>query len=189
MARFLSRALAGVTLLGALVPTAAIFAKDKIVIGEQNWTGAIAIQYILGNVITSRLDGDVSYLAGDLPVLFAAAAKGDGSVDVLTDIWLPNQSAAWARYVTGGTRSLVPNKQPYVGVQGFYIPGYIQDKYGVKSVYDLKRPEVAELFAPPGGANSCWSGRRVGSRPISVRSRPRTLASTATSSLSPPKPR
>lgn len=61
MARFLSRALAGVTLLGALVPTAAIFAKDKIVIGEQNWTGAIAIQYILGNVITSRLDGDVSY--------------------------------------------------------------------------------------------------------------------------------
>ncbi|WP_409285868.1 glycine betaine ABC transporter substrate-binding protein, partial [Pseudomonas protegens] len=81
---------AAALLLGLSVP---VLAKDKIVIGEQNWTGAIAIQNILGEVIKSRLDGEVSYLAGDVPVLFAAAAKGDGSVDVLTDIWLPNQSA------------------------------------------------------------------------------------------------
>ncbi|MHC6226173.1 ABC transporter substrate-binding protein [Pseudomonas sp. X10] len=154
MARFFSRPLVGAALLGALLTATTVFAKDKIVIGEQNWTGAIAIQHILGEVISSRLDGDVSYLAGDLPVLLAAASKGDGSVDVLTDIWLPNQSAAWNKYVTGGTRSLVPNKQPYVGVQGFYIPGYIQDKYGVKSVYDLQKPEVAKLFAPLGGGKS-----------------------------------
>ncbi len=142
---------AAALLLGLSLP---VLAKDKIVIGEQNWTGAIAIQNILGEVIKSRLDGDVSYLAGDVPVLFAAAAKGDGSVDVLTDIWLPNQSAAWAKYVTGGTRSLVPNKQPYLGVQGFYIPGYLQDKYGVKSVYDLQKPEVAKLFEPLGGGKA-----------------------------------
>ncbi|WP_047336512.1 glycine betaine ABC transporter substrate-binding protein [Pseudomonas protegens] len=142
---------AAALLLGLSLP---VLAKDKIVIGEQNWTGAIAIQNILGEVIKSRLDGEVSYLAGDVPVLFAAAAKGDGSVDVLTDIWLPNQSAAWAKYVTGGTRSLVPNKQPYLGVQGFYIPGYLQDKYGVKSVYDLQKPEVAKLFEPLGGGKA-----------------------------------
>lgn len=190
MTRFLSRGLAGFALLAALVPATASFAKDKIVIGEQNWTGAIAIQYILGDIISNRLDGDVSYLAGDLPVLFAAAAKGDGSVDVLTDIWLPNQSAAFAKYVNGGTRSLIPNKQPYVGVQGFYIPGYIQDRYNVKSVYDLKKPEVARLFAPLGGASpSYWSGRQAGSRPISVRSKPRITVSTATSSRSPRRPR
>ena len=111
---------------------------------DRGWTRetfafAIAIQNILGEVISSRLDGDVSYLAGDVAVLLSAASKGDGSVDVLTDIWLPNQSAAWAKYVTGGTRSLVPNKQPYLGVQGFYIPGYLQDKYGVKSVRKYNR--------------------------------------------------
>ncbi|MFK3799016.1 glycine betaine ABC transporter substrate-binding protein [Pseudomonas sp. NPDC088444] len=141
-------------LLAASLSVSCAFAKDKVVIGEQNWTGAIAIQHILGQIISTRLDGDVSYLAGDVPVLFAAAAKGDGSVDVLTDIWLPNQSAAWAKYVTGGTRSLVPNKQPYLGVQGFYIPGYIQDKYNVHSVYDLKKPEVAKLFEPLGGGEA-----------------------------------
>lgn len=154
MDTFFTRALGAAALIAALMPAASVMAKDKVVIGEQNWTGAIAIQHILGEVINTRLDGDVSYLAGDVPVLFSAAAKGDGSVDVLTDIWLPNQSAAWAKYVTGGTHSLVPNKHPYLGVQGFYIPGYIQDKYGVKSVYDLKKPEVAKLFEPLGGGKS-----------------------------------
>ncbi|MFP3548749.1 glycine betaine ABC transporter substrate-binding protein, partial [Rhizobium sp. SIMBA_035] len=56
---------AAALLLGLSLP---VLAKDKIVIGEQNWTGAIAIQNILGEVIKSRLDGEVSYLAGDVPV-------------------------------------------------------------------------------------------------------------------------
>ncbi|MDH2015221.1 ABC transporter substrate-binding protein, partial [Pseudomonas juntendi] len=116
------RKLGRVAVLAALILPTSVLAKEKIVIGEQNWTGAIAIQHILGELIQNRLDGDVSYLAGDVPVLFSAAAKGDGTVDVLTDIWLPNQSAAWAKYVTGGTRSLVPNTHPYAGEQGFYIP-------------------------------------------------------------------
>lgn len=146
--------LGAAVLLASLILPATVLAKDKIVIGEQNWTGAIAIQHILGEVIKTRLDGDVSYLAGDVPVLLSAAAKGDGTVDVLTDIWMPNQSAAWAKYVTGGTKSLVPNAQPYVGEQGFYIPGYLQDKYGVKSVYDLKKPEIAKLFEPLGGGKA-----------------------------------
>lgn len=154
MTKHLLRNLSTAAVLASLIVPASVMAKDKIVIGEQNWTGAIAIQHILGDVIKTRLDGDVSYLAGDVPVLFSAAAKGDGSVDVLTDIRLPNQSAAWAKYVTGGTRSLVPNAHPYTGEQGFYIPGYLQDKYGVKSIYDLKKPEVAKLFEPVGGGKA-----------------------------------
>ena len=154
MKTHLSRTVGAAALLASLILPATVLAKEKIVIGEQNWTGAIAIQNILAEVIKTRLDGDVSYLAGDVAVLFSAAAKGDGSVDVLTDIWLPNQSAAWNKYVTGGSRSLVPNVKPYAGEQGFYIPGYLQDKYGVKSIYDLKKPEVAKLFEPLGGGKA-----------------------------------
>lgn len=136
--------------LGTLAAPA--LAGDKVVIGEQNWTGAIAIQHILAEVIKTRLDGDVSFLAADLPILFASAGKNDGSVDVLPDIWLPNQATAWAKYVApGSAETLVPTKHPYVGVQGFYIPGYIQDEFGVKSVYDLAKPEIAAHFAAPGG--------------------------------------
>ncbi|AUT74235.1 MULTISPECIES: glycine betaine ABC transporter substrate-binding protein [Paraburkholderia] len=140
--------------LGLLFPALSATAKDKVVIGELNWPGAVAIEHVLGEVISTRLGGDVSYLAGDLPVLLAAAAKNDGAVDVVPDVWLPNESAPWAKYVSGGTRSLVPNVHPYVGVQGFYIPGYIQDKYGVKSVYDLRKPEIAKLFVPVGGGKA-----------------------------------
>lgn len=154
MNKSITRVMSVAALVATLLPVTSAVAREKIVIGEQNWTGAIAIQHILGEVIRTRLDGDVSYLAGDVAVLFAAAAKGDGAVDVLTDIWLPNQSAAWAKYVTGGSRSLIPNKQPYLGVQGFYIPGYIQDKYNVKSVYDLQKPGVAKLFEPLGGGQA-----------------------------------
>ncbi|MFT4182453.1 MAG: glycine betaine ABC transporter substrate-binding protein [Rhizobium sp.] len=132
--------------------SAPAFAGEKVVIGEQNWTGAIAIQHVLAEVIKTRLDGDVTFLAADLPVLFASAGKNDGSVDVLPDIWLPNQATAWAKYVgEGSAQTLVPTKHPYLGVQGFYIPGYIQDEHGVKSVDDLKKPEIAALFAAPGG--------------------------------------
>lgn len=65
----LSRRLGAAALLASLILSPTVFAKDKIVIGEQNWTGAIAIQHILGEVIESRLNGDVSYLAGDVPVV------------------------------------------------------------------------------------------------------------------------
>jgi glycine betaine/proline transport system substrate-binding protein len=127
-------------------------AADKVVIGELNWTGAVAIQHILAEVITTRLDGEVTFLAADLPVLFVSAGRNDGSVDVLPDIWMPNHATAWAKYVApGSAETLVPTKNPYAGVQGFYIPGYIQDEHGVKSVEDLKKPEVAALFSSIGG--------------------------------------
>ncbi|KQB53645.1 ABC transporter substrate-binding protein [Pseudomonas endophytica] len=149
MGKFKSSTTLAAAFLSALLTAGTASAKEHIVIGEQNWTGAVLIQHILGDVIKTRLDGDVSYLAGDVAVLFAAAAKDNGAVDVLADIWMPNQSAAWAKYVDGGAKNLVPNK-PYTGEQGFYIPGYLQDKYNVKTVYDLAKPEVAKLFAPVG---------------------------------------
>ncbi|MDR2113263.1 MAG: ABC transporter substrate-binding protein [Candidatus Accumulibacter sp.] len=127
-------------------------AADKVVIGEQNWTGAVAIQHVLAEVIRTRLDGDVSFLAADLPILWGSAGKNDGSVDVLCDVWLPNQAAGWARYVAkGSAETLIPTKNPYTGEQGFYIPGYIQDQHNVKSVYDLAKPEIAKLFSFQGG--------------------------------------
>lgn len=141
---------AGLTLAAVIAGPST--AAEKVVIGEQNWTGAIAIQHVLAEVIRTRLAGEVSFIAADLPVLFAGAAKNDGAVDVLPDIWLPNQATAWAKFVAaGGTETLVPNKAPYTAEQGFYIPGYIQDEHAVKSVDDLVKPDIAKLFAAPGG--------------------------------------
>jgi glycine betaine/proline transport system substrate-binding protein len=152
MKKTLLGAVLGVALLcssGAIAPAGA---AEKVVIGELNWQGAVIIQHILAEVIRTRFNGEVSFLAGDPAVLWAGLDKGDGSVDVYTDAWLPNQAPAWSKFVApGGRESVIANKHPYTGIQGLFIPGYIQDQYGVRSVEDLKRPEIAKLFAPPGG--------------------------------------
>ena len=51
-------------LMAALMIAGAVpvYAKDKVVIGEQSWTGAVAIQNIMKAVIEKYLDGEVSFL-------------------------------------------------------------------------------------------------------------------------------
>jgi ABC-type proline/glycine betaine transport system substrate-binding protein len=50
--------LALATLLTA-APSFEAEAKTKVVIGEQTWTGATAIQYVLKVILEKYLDGDV----------------------------------------------------------------------------------------------------------------------------------
>jgi glycine betaine/proline transport system substrate-binding protein len=126
-------------------------AKDQIVISELNWTGAVAIEHVLKEVMEQKLDADVSIVVSDYPVTFASMDKGDGGIDVITDLWMPNLANYWARYIAPGSKeSVLVNDKPYTGEQGLYIPGYIQDQYGVKSVEDLKKPEIAKLFDTEG---------------------------------------
>jgi glycine betaine/proline transport system substrate-binding protein len=127
-------------------------AADQIAIGEPPWTSAVVIGHILGHVIHDRLGYDVSYVTGNPASLLAAISKGDGTVDIEPEIWLPNASGLWAKYIgANSNKTVLVNDHPYIGEQGLYIPGYIQDEHGVRSVSDLTRPEVAALFAPPGG--------------------------------------
>jgi glycine betaine/proline transport system substrate-binding protein len=135
-------------------------AADEVVLGELSWDGSRAISYVLKEVIESRLGTEVRIVQAEPAVIFAAMDKGDGSIDVFTDLWMPNQAEKWAKYIAEGSReSVLVNDQPYTGVQGLFVPGYIQDKYGVKSVDDLADPEVAKLFDSDGdGMGEYWPG-------------------------------
>ena len=51
------------------------------------------------------------------------------------------------------------NDKPYAGSDGLYIPGFIQDKYGVKRVDQLSDPKIAKLFDRDGsGKGAYWPG-------------------------------
>jgi glycine betaine/proline transport system substrate-binding protein len=133
-------------------------AAERIVIGELNWTGAIAVENVLKVVLEDYLDAEVEIIPADAPVMFAAMDKGDGSLDVYPELWMPNQAAGWAKYVEERGTVLV-NDEPYTGEQGLFIPGYVQDEHGVKSVEDLKDPEIAKLFDTDGdGKGEYWPG-------------------------------
>ncbi|WP_036158696.1 glycine betaine ABC transporter substrate-binding protein [Marinomonas ushuaiensis] len=137
-----------------------VSAKETIVLGELNWDGAVAIEHVLKVVMEENFDVNVEIIAADQAAIWSAMDSGKGSIDVFPDIWTTLQDHAWAKFVAeGGTGSVKANKVPYLGENGFFIPGYIQDEYGVKSVSDLAKPEIAKLFDKDGdGVGEYWAG-------------------------------
>ena len=112
--------------------------QDQVVIGEQTWTGATAIQYVLKVILEKYLDADVGSIAAGEPVLWEAMDRGDGSVDVLPDVWSEHLPEQLNKYVVPGSReTVILNNKPYLGREGIYVPGYVQDQYGIKKVTDL----------------------------------------------------
>ena len=136
-----------------------VAAKETIVIGDVNWEASHVVSNVLKAVIESRLDADVKIVPADQAAIFASMDKGDGSIDVHPELWMPNQSDRWAKFIAPGSRETVLVNKPYIGSEGLYIPGYIQDKYGIKSVTQLADPKVAALFDMDGsGKGSFWPG-------------------------------
>lgn len=135
-------------------------AKETIVIGDVSWEASHAISNVLKLVIEQKLDADVKIIPADQAAIFAAMDKGDGSIDVHPDLWMPVQSDRWAKFIAPGSKeSVLVNDKPYAGSDGLYIPGFIQDKYGVKRVDQLSDPKIAKLFDRDGsGKGAYWPG-------------------------------
>ena len=137
-----------------------VYAKDKVVIGEQSWTGAIAIQNIMKAVIEKYLDGEVSFLLVAEEAMYPALDKGDGSIDVVPDLWSQHTTAMLNEYVLPGSKeSIRLNKTPYKGTEGIFVPGYVQDQHNIRKLADLAKPEVAKIFDTDGdGKGEYWAG-------------------------------
>jgi glycine betaine/proline transport system substrate-binding protein len=135
-------------------------ARETVVIGDVSWAASHAISNVLKVVIESKLDADVKIVPADQAAIFAAMDKGDGNIDVHPDLWMPNQADRWAKFIASGSKeSVLVNDKPYVGSEGVYIPGYIQDKYGVRKLEQLSDPKIAALFDIDGsGKGSYWPG-------------------------------
>lgn len=147
-------------LLAGICVAGSASAREAIVIGDVSWEGSHAISNVLKLVIEQKLDTDVKIIPADQAAIFAAMDKGDGSIDVLPDLWMPVQSDRWAKFIAPGSReSVLVNDKPYTGKYGLYIPGFIQDKYGVKRVDQLSDPKIAKLFDRDGsGKGAYWPG-------------------------------
>ena len=158
--RLLWMSLVGSLTTAIMLVSSATYAKERIVIADLNWTGAQAIQYVLKEVLENYLDAEVEFILADDVALMAALAKGDGTVDVYSDYWATQRPAHWEKYVKPGSEESVRvNKRKYVGTESLFIPGFIQDEYGVKSVQDLVDPEIAKLFDSDGdGKGEWWPG-------------------------------
>jgi glycine betaine/proline transport system substrate-binding protein len=154
------RIFAGLVAAMMIAMTPPAMAKDKVVIGEQSWTGAVAIQNIMKAVIEKYLDGEVSFLLVAEEAMYPALDKGDGSLDVVPDLWSQHTTAMLNEYVLPGSKeSIRLNKTPYKGTEGIFVPGYVQDQYNIRKLADLAKPEVAKIFDTDGdGKGEYWAG-------------------------------
>lgn len=148
---------AGTLAVGMAASTAT---AETIRMSGFTWPGAVVTQSVLTNVLESRLGHEVELVSVDIAAGMAAMCKGDGSIDVQVDFWMPNHQEKWNKYIAEGSQECVrAGGKPYVGVQGIFVPGYVQDEYGVKSVGDLANPEVAKLFdSDDDGKGEWWPG-------------------------------
>ncbi|MEM9970270.1 MAG: glycine betaine ABC transporter substrate-binding protein [Pseudomonadota bacterium] len=133
-------------------------AQEKIAISDLNWNGAKAIANVLKAVINGPMGSEADIVQGmnQAAVIMEGMDKGDGSVDIYTDLWMPNQQALWDEYVD--VRGSVATNQPYAGTSNIYVPTYMAEK-GITSIEDLNDPEVAAMFDTDGnGKGEYWAG-------------------------------
>ena len=139
------------------VAATGVSAQEKITLSDLSWNGAQAIGHVLSAIIEDEMGGDAEIVSGmnQAAVIMAGMDKGDGSIDVYTDLWMPNQQALWDEYIDGN-QTVLTNK-PYNGTSNIYVSTYMTDK--VKTIEDLNDPEIAAMFDTDGnGKGEYWAG-------------------------------
>lgn len=129
--------------------------ETTVAISDLNWTGAKAIAHVIKAVIEGPLDSEAKIIPGlaDFAIIAEGMDKGDGSVDVFTDSWLPNHQDIWEQF----DPKAIAHNEPYLGTQGTFVPRYMADR--VRSFDDLADPEIAALFDKDGnGKGEYWPG-------------------------------
>lgn len=148
----------GLAAAALLASTIMADAKDKVVIGKLDWPGSTAIEEVLSQVMTTYLDADVQTISAAQEALYEALAKGDGSADIVADMWTDHLPSQMAKYVKGDG-SIILNDTPYLGTEGIFVPTFVVEKYGIKNLEDLAKPENAKLFDSDGnGKGEIWAG-------------------------------
>ena len=148
----------GATALSAMAFGATMAsAQEKVMLSDLSWNGASAIGHVLKAIITGPMGSEAEIVEGmnQQAVIYAGMDKGDGSIDVHTDMWMPNWQSAWDQYVVDN--QTVATNQPYKGTSNIYVPSYMADK--VRSIEDLRNPEIAAMFDTDGnGKGEYWAG-------------------------------
>ncbi|WP_136440697.1 glycine betaine ABC transporter substrate-binding protein [Pacificoceanicola onchidii] len=151
------RTLSKAAAIALLASTGAAQAQEKIMLPDLSWNGAKAIGHVLKAIITGPMGGEAEIVSGmnQQPVIYAGMDKGDGSIDVHTDMWMPNWQSAWDEYIVD--KDTVDHNTPYQGTSNLYVPSYMSDK--VSSIEDLRNPEIAAMFDTDGdGLGEYWPG-------------------------------
>lgn len=128
-----------------------------IVLGHPTTPYGDAFMEVVRAIIEDRIGIPARSIVSSNPVTFKAMDANKGDIDV-GSIQLPNSQSLIDEYVTRrGT--VVMTKNQWQFNQGVCTTKATADKYGIKSVYDMTKPEVVQLTAQStGGKGEYWVG-------------------------------
>jgi glycine betaine/proline transport system substrate-binding protein len=130
------------------------FARDNVVICQLNWSSSIAVSHVMKAILETRLGIPTEIRPLSQPVAWSALAEG--SADVYSEIWMPNQADAFHRYVQQG-KTVLARKSYQEAPQGLYLAASVANEHDIRSVFDLKGKE--SLFDMDGdGVGEMWVG-------------------------------
>ena len=150
-------------------------------IGQLNWPGSTAIEAVLGEIMTRYLDADVETISAAQEALYEGLDKGDGSVDIVADMWTDHLPAQMKDYVLpGGKETIILNTTPYLGTEGIFIPTYIAEENGVTKLVGSGKAgsRQALRLGRQWQGRDCGPAKSVGNRPIIPPFAPRPTGST-----------
>ncbi len=116
-----------------------------LVLGHPSTPYGDAILAVIKATVEDRLGIKTRVVASSAPVIWKAMDANRGDIDVGT-VQLPNSQSLVDEYVTRrGTVVLVRNSWQFE--QGVCTTRAAADKFGIKSIYDMTKPEVVHLTA------------------------------------------
>lgn len=128
--------------------------SKEVVISEQSWTGSTVICQVMKYVLENKLNIPAKVVQLSGAATWVGMEKGD--VDIFSEIWETAEVAGIEKFVK--EKKAADIVLSYANApQGWYIPKYVADQYGIKTVEDLKGKE--KLFDIDGdGIGDIWGG-------------------------------
>lgn len=128
--------------------------RKNVIISEQSWTGSAVICQVMKNVLENKLDIPVKIIQLNGAATWVGMDKGD--VDVFSDIWETAEAGGIEKYTKEKKSSEVVLSYANAP-QGWYIPKFVAEEHGIKTVEDLKGKE--QLFdIDSDGKGELWGG-------------------------------
>lgn len=141
----------------AFLTAAALPARAAdLVVGVGDWPSARATAHLVKAIAETRLGATVELKSGATAELWEAA--GAGEIDILPEVWLPNDRAQVVEHVDRTHRvALLPRGVP--ARQGLCTTKQAAEAFGIHSVADLSSPKTAGLLdTDSDGTGEMWIG-------------------------------
>ena len=117
-----------------------------VVFANMNWYSVQLQNRIARYILENGYDYPINLVSGSSLTLLQALREGD--VDVVMEVWLPNQNLTWEEALAAGDVLSLGTSLGTDWQSAFVIPAYLQEQYpGLDSVEDLKEPQYKRLFA------------------------------------------